>query len=136
MLSWPLRKDERFRPLWSFVVGSIGLAATGASIDLLAGGTTWGTGLLRYYWFRQTDVFVPLGVSIFGIARLAELRVQRPQLTQALVVGLFVGVFVGNAKTRLRWTMRVVPACGLDRARTSDRAVLREHVTQSARAVR
>lgn len=110
VLSWPLRKDERFRPLWSFVVGSIGLAAIGASIDLLAGGTTWGTGLLRYYWFRQTDVFVPLGVSIFGIARLAELRVQRPQLTQALVIGLFVVLFASIGEATSRLGGRSIPA--------------------------
>ena len=109
-ISWPLRKDERFRPLWSFVVGSIGLAAIGATIDLVAGGTDWGLGLLRYYWFRQTDVFVPLGVSIFAIARLSELHVQRPQLTHALVGGLVVVLIASIGEATYRFGVSPIPA--------------------------
>jgi hypothetical protein len=54
--------------LRSFVVGALGIALVGAVLSLL-----WrvepvpAARLLRFYWFRLSDVAVPLGVALFAV---------------------------------------------------------------------
>jgi hypothetical protein len=57
-------------PLNALVLAALGLAAIGLALSLavLFLGS-WGesaVGLLRYYWFRTADVFLPLGVVLLG----------------------------------------------------------------------
>jgi hypothetical protein len=64
--------------LRSFVAAGVGIAAAGMAISLLV---WWdadlAAGLLRYYWFRMSDVLVPLGVSLLGAAVLCRWQSQR-----------------------------------------------------------
>jgi hypothetical protein len=54
----------RFR---AFVTGAIAIALAGAAINLLMFfDRDLAAGLLRYYWFRLSDVAVPLGVAMLG----------------------------------------------------------------------
>ena len=57
--------ERRFR--W-FLSASMFLTLIGYSLVCLA---LWNpevaAGLLRFYWFRMSDVFIPLGVSIVGL---------------------------------------------------------------------
>lgn len=57
--------------LGRIVFGAIGLAIIGAVIDYAWGGLPGSTRWLRFYWFRLSDVFVPLGVSLLGMVALA-----------------------------------------------------------------
>ncbi len=65
-----LRTEEATR-LGRIVFAAIGLAIIGAVIDYAWGGLPVGAKWLRFYWFRLSDVFVPLGVSLLGMVALA-----------------------------------------------------------------
>ncbi|MGA2796747.1 MAG: DUF6798 domain-containing protein [Thermoguttaceae bacterium] len=53
--------------LCAFVTGAIAIALAGAAINLLVlFNRDLAAGLLRYYWFRLSDVAVPMGVAILG----------------------------------------------------------------------
>jgi hypothetical protein len=57
--------DKRFRRLQAFVAAAIGIAALGMMIALGAAYAPAAiAGLLRFYWFRTSDVMVPVGVSL------------------------------------------------------------------------
>jgi hypothetical protein len=76
--------------LRSFVVGALLIALVGASINLLA---AWdrgvAAGLLRFYWYRLSDVAVPLGAALFAVAWIDRLLARRPAVGKpALVVAL------------------------------------------------
>ncbi len=72
VLAWQLRRVAGQRRMAAFVLGSLLLAAVGAAIALFGRGDPGTTaGLLRFYWFRTSDVAVPLAVALGGTARLA-----------------------------------------------------------------
>ncbi len=55
---------KRFR---AFVTGAIIIALAGAAVNMLTFiNRDLAAGLLRYYWFRLSDVAVPLGVAMLG----------------------------------------------------------------------
>ncbi len=56
--------------LRAFVAGAVAIALAGAAINLLTciGYRGLAADLLRYYWFRLSDVAVPLGVALEGVA--------------------------------------------------------------------
>ncbi len=66
------------RRLTAFVVGSLVIAAVGVELGMLAEfAPGLAAGLLRYYWFRLSDVAVPLGVALLAalwVGRLVEAR--------------------------------------------------------------
>jgi len=94
---------RRFR-LRMFVVGALLIAAMGMGVNVLvAFDAALAAGLLRFYWFRLSDVAVPLAVSLVG-ARFAlhVLRI-RPRLGKAAlaIVVLVAGLHAGwNALNR------------------------------------
>lgn len=71
------------RPLRGFVLGAVGLAVIGAGIDqLLLGHWELSAKLLRYYWFRMSDAFLPLGASLVVVAAAVRWRATRPHLAR------------------------------------------------------
>ena len=57
------------RRLTNFAWGAVALAAVGLVIELsLWFKPDWAAALLRYYWFRLTDVAVPLAIALNAIA--------------------------------------------------------------------
>jgi hypothetical protein len=63
--------DGALRRLTLFAWGAALLAAAGLTIELaLWNEPAWAASLLRYYWFRLTDVAVPLAVALNAITLL------------------------------------------------------------------
>lgn len=82
---------------WDYLVfGSILIAAVGMVLSALMAPSQSGAGIIRYYWFRSFDVFVPAVIAT-GVATLPQLRVS---LQVAIVLG--VCTFMGMEQ-RERW---------------------------------
>jgi len=108
--------QRRFR---AFVLGAVLIALVGAAIGLAAGGNpALAAGLLRFYWFRLSDVAVPMGVALGGTAFVVWTLQARPAVGRWwLVAGLvFAGLHVGGHALR-RAVPSVPPA---DRVRSQD----------------
>jgi hypothetical protein len=92
-----VRNDARFRRLCGFVAGAVLLAVIGAAVDYtLRHQPTWAASLLRFYWFRLSDVALPLGVSLCAVACATWLQPRWPMISRVPLwtAGLLV---VGNA---------------------------------------
>ena len=86
--------------LQGFVTGGVAIALVGLLISALAAlAPVRAAGLLRFYWFRLSDVAVPLGVALLGTWWIVEqLRLRptfgKPLLAAAtLIAGLHLGEF-------------------------------------------
>jgi hypothetical protein len=69
----PLSEDERQSvvSLRAFVSGAVAISLAGAVVNsLMLVDRALAADLLRYYWFRLSDVALPLGVALEGIALL------------------------------------------------------------------
>jgi hypothetical protein len=60
-----------FRRLEAFVFSSLLLASIGFALSLLPHEST--AGLLRFYWFRLSDIAVPMGVALGSVALFYEI---------------------------------------------------------------
>jgi hypothetical protein len=70
---WPPPSDA-IRRLRAFVAGTLLLSLAGAAVAIgFAGNPARAAGLLRFYWFRLSDVAVPLGVALAGPSLLVAL---------------------------------------------------------------
>ncbi len=79
--------------LQRFVLGSVLVALAGAVVDAATmGRPDVAAALLRYYWFRPTDVMVPLGASLAIIAIIDRLKRCRGRLSQ----GCFVAAMLAS----------------------------------------
>lgn len=108
--------SETIDRLRSFVAAAVGIAGVGMAISLLVGwDADLAAGLLRYYWFRMSDVMVPLGVSLLATAVLCRWHAQRHPfyaltLSAALLAaGAYLGQQVWLRQTYMRppadWTV-------------------------------
>ena len=106
--------DAGVRRLRAFVAGSIGIAAAGMCIALVAPwAPDFAAGLLRFYWFRMSDVLVPVGVALVGCRILGRWEMTRPSWH---VAGLSVCVLIVAAHVAgLIWTRRQDPRPPADR---------------------
>jgi hypothetical protein len=69
---------DRARRVSGFVVGAVLTASCGLAIDFATrGNQDLAAALLRYYWFRLSDVALPLGTALGGCALIALWREQR-----------------------------------------------------------
>jgi len=89
------RAGSRFR---AFVAGAIVIGAVGVVIGLLtARNPVAGAALLRFYWFRLSDVAVPMGVALGGAEFVDWLLRSRPAAGKRwlaiflVIAGLHVG---------------------------------------------
>jgi len=92
-------EDERWNRFRHFVLGSLIIAGGGWLIGLTVGTfPDLAAALLRYYWFRLSDVTVPLAVA-FLIAFLITHRISLPHPwrdTALAIVFVFLAYHLGN----------------------------------------
>lgn len=94
------------RPLRGFVLGAVGLAVIGAGIDqALLGQWELSAKLLRYYWFRMSDAFLPLGGSLVVVAAAVRWRPSRPRLARVLIVAASLASLVNLVEGSYRHGM-------------------------------
>jgi hypothetical protein len=90
--------------LTQFAWGAVILAATGLAIELAFWNEpSWAAALLRYYWFRLTDVAVPLAVALNAAALIASAFAQRRRwapwvLAAAILVAAMPMILVVRAR--------------------------------------
>jgi hypothetical protein len=83
-------------PLPRFVTAAIGIAFLGAILDqALLFNRDLAAAVLRYYWFRLSDVMTPLGVTFALIVWQQQASVDRPRAALGMLVGL-LAVAVAN----------------------------------------
>ena len=90
----------------AFVVGALGIALLGAAISLLAVfHPQRGADLLRFYWFRLSDVAVPLGVALLAALAVERLLHVRPGVGKAwLAVSVAVAALhLGDLAVQRVW---------------------------------
>ena len=97
-LPWINRGDETIRRLRALVAGAVAISLIGAAIHLLIPlDRAWAADLLRYYWFRTTDVVLPLGVALEVAALIVVARANRSAVGRRwlafalLLIGLHLG---------------------------------------------
>lgn len=92
---------RRARPLFLFTAGAVLIAACGMLLSALpAVAPGLAARLLRFYWFRMTDAFVPLacGIALVGCLLSPPRRIA-PQLIRGLVI-LLLTACVASLGTR------------------------------------
>jgi hypothetical protein len=97
--------SERFWRLRAFVAASVAIAAAGMALSLLAAiDADLAAALLRYYWFRMSDVMVPLGAALVGSAILYRWQSTRPNwhLLGVAVAVILVGLHFVDLPARRR----------------------------------
>ncbi len=92
-LAWSLRSSRAYQRLAGCVGGAVLLGIMGGLMEL-----TGNCSLLRLYWFRATDVMVPIGVALGIVLWIDRLYTQRPRAASWLlgVSLLFVGSHVAS----------------------------------------
>ena len=89
--------DPGARRLYLFVGGAIVIAAVGIVIDQATFHLPdLAATMLRYYWFRLSDVMIPLGVTFLAAQSLIQLETRRPAAASWCLIVLIVAV-VANA---------------------------------------
>jgi hypothetical protein len=77
-LCFTVTADPRSRRLRAFVAGTIAITAAGIGIRILAfHNQILAARFLRYYWFRVSDVFLPVGVALLVALAIARARDRR-----------------------------------------------------------
>jgi hypothetical protein len=107
VLVWLARPlSPNYRRLCIFVATTVGISAVGMLIAMLAPvAPDVVAALLRYYWFRLSDVMVPAGVALLTIDILARYQRSRPPLHAAglVLAMLFVAANLGAT---IAWRQR------------------------------
>jgi hypothetical protein len=92
VLLFPLAgSDERWRRLRGFVAAAVGMAAIGMLIGMVV--ERWpdlSAALLRYYWFRLSDVMVPAGVALCLVSILRRWQAVAPARHAGALVAMLV----------------------------------------------
>jgi hypothetical protein len=93
-LAWFGPKDDRWRRMNRFVVVTIGLTLCGTLLSLLQYlDKELAASLLRFYWFRMSDVFVPAAVAVLMVQRAASgIQARRWVGMVWLTAGLLIAV--------------------------------------------
>ena len=97
-----------------FAWGAVVLAAVGLAIELVFwNDPLTAARLLRYYWFRMTDVAVPLAIALDAVALLAAgLSRRRAWAVWGLVAALLLTGWEVSSVVRHRWEYPIPPADG------------------------
>jgi len=98
VLDWFTPADGPRRRLRWFTYGALAIAAVGMAIGFLVSDEARRAALLRFYWFRLSDVVVPLAVALLMAGWIAHLLARRPRLGRgvlALAI-LAAGIHVGG----------------------------------------
>ncbi len=98
--------DARFGRLCAFVAAMIGIAAAGMLIAMLVPlAPDLAASLLRFYWFRMSDVMAPVGVALVFIEILNRYQRSRPPL-HALALVLAIAFVAANLGATIAWRQR------------------------------
>jgi len=114
-LFWKVRNDERAARLRRFVVGSLVIAVMGGMIDIatyISGDRELAARLLRYYWFRLSDVMVPLGAALAWGLLIARYWPRMKDVAGTLIAAAVVLILVTIGTTWQR--MEVAPYARAD----------------------
>ncbi len=109
-IGWRFRRQPGFDRLWGFVLGAVGLAVAGTVLDITLAHTDFGTSLLRYYWFRPSDVFIPLGLSFALICWISFWETSEPRRSAILLTSCLLLSSVGVIRSAEQLTSQTVPA--------------------------
>jgi hypothetical protein len=100
LLEWLTPLDSSRRRLRMFVVASLIIALIGVAASFLGMvSPSRSAGLLKFYWFRLSDVIVPLAAALLVVRYAVAALGVRPRLGQGvlaaaiLVAGLHVGAY-------------------------------------------
>ena len=137
----PARRDVRFARIGRVVWGAVVLAIVGVVMEIATADSTWAARAMRYYWYRASDIFVPLGVALaIGLLWLRYAS-KRPRPAFVVLVSI-VALLAGNLLMTVNdLHFRAVPAAdrqgGLrDRIQLSDwqdvGSWVRTHLPQDA----
>jgi hypothetical protein len=109
VLDWATPSDAGWRRLRAFVVGALAIAGVGWGIGMLeAVDRSLAARLLRFYWFRLSDVALPLAVALLAARYAVHALRTRPRRGRwALAVATLVAAaHVGElAYQRVQWTV-------------------------------
>ena len=87
------------RRIRGFAVASLAITLLGMFFSFLSfSHPSVAAGLLRFYWFRLSDIALPLGIALLAAAGIGALRQGRPKLGRSLQWSLLVlaGLHVGD----------------------------------------
>ncbi|MBN2216374.1 MAG: hypothetical protein JW719_03255, partial [Pirellulales bacterium] len=88
---WQTPETHAAWRLHAFVVGTIFISLAGFAIAYAtAGRPALAAELLRFYWFRLTDVMVPLGVAVGGAVIIDHARARKAWISPAVKTMLVV----------------------------------------------
>ncbi|MEQ8210514.1 MAG: DUF6798 domain-containing protein [Lacipirellulaceae bacterium] len=107
------QRHDGLRRLIMFAVFSVGASIVGLAFErLLVGNREFAAQVLRYYWFRQADVAVPLAVATgVGLLTLQLSQGSRSWLSGLLVFAAICGSCAHLGGTALaRWKTKTPPA--------------------------
>ncbi len=77
---WARPLSARYRRLCLFVAATVGISAAGMLIAMVVPvAPDLAAAFLRFYWFRMSDVMVPVGVALLTIEILARFQRSRPR---------------------------------------------------------
>ncbi len=105
-----VRRQAPATRLGGVVWGAILLVLVGASLDATLGNTALGARLLRFYWFRASDIFVPLGVTLIGMLHLKRWTDPRSGAATPVLALILVLVTANLAATTLDLQRASTPA--------------------------
>ena len=87
-------ENTALRCLRSFVTGSLAITLAGLLLALItANFPEAAAAILRYYWFRLSDVMVPLGIALHAVSPNPKSKIQNPKSALWLVVCLALVVY-------------------------------------------
>ncbi|MEC9093970.1 MAG: DUF6798 domain-containing protein [Planctomycetota bacterium] len=97
-LVWTCWSNRQYRVLSSFILGTLIIACLAPAIEyyaLSSGNLPLAANLLRFYWFRLSDVMVPTGVGI-GMALLCRTFLVIRYEFGAVMISIFSCLLVGH----------------------------------------
>ncbi len=118
VLAWFALADDRHQRLRGFVAGAVGLAAIGMAIGvLIPPESDLSNALLRYYWFRLSDVMVPLGVALLFCSILSRWQTAMPAWHVAALAAalLLAGGHLGKTVWQRQFQIRPATQEGVAR---------------------
>jgi hypothetical protein len=120
VLCLAIRGNGAPRRLRGFIVGALAISLAGAALsELVKDHPALAARVLRFYWFRLSDVAVPMGVALFGCLLIgrwlaSRLVLGRLALTLATIVAvLHVGDFAWLRAELVTGLRPVVPRADL-----------------------
>jgi hypothetical protein len=87
-----LAATAELRRLKLFVAGALLIALAGGVLNGIAWFyPVWAAGLLKFYWFRLSDVAVPLGVALLLVRLIDDQWLRRPRVSAGLLIVALAG---------------------------------------------